>query len=180
MYQEQKFDLHGLAGLSERQISEHLGLYAGYVKNVNEILGSGQELTRRIGFEFNGMRLHELYFGSLSASPRKLTSQGQLENALAARFGGYETWLADFKKVGATRGTGWVLLVHDAKAQKLHDLWVQSHEIGHLGGTDILIALDMWEHAYLFDYLPSEKGRYIDAFFSNLDWSKVEERFITK
>ena len=168
MYQEQKFDFKGLLGLSDKQISEHLKLYSGYVKNANEKFSS---------FEFNGMRLHELYFESLSAMPGKLSPENELGKVIAARFGSFETWLAEFKKLGTTRGIGWALLVCDKKANTLHNVWVQSHEIGHLAGCEVLVAMDMWEHAFLLDYLPSEKAKYIEAFFSNLDWNVVEKRF---
>jgi superoxide dismutase, Fe-Mn family len=168
MYTEQKFELRGLPGLSEKQISEHLKLYAGYVKNANEKFSS---------FEWNGMRLHELYFETLSPKPGTLDWQSNVSKAIVSKFGSYDAWLADFKKIGLTRGIGWVLLVRDAKNDFLHNIWIASHDIGHLAGCDILLAMDMWEHAFLLDYLPSEKAKYIDAFFNNLDWSIIKKRW---
>lgn len=191
MYSEQQFNLPAMQGLSEKQIAEHLKLYAGYVKNTNELLeklhkGETEgwdaytlnELRRRIGFEWNGMRLHELYFGALGGSHS--TSSGQAgstpSDTLKAKLGDFDGWLKRFKAAGAARGIGWMLLVHDKQSGMLENIWVNDHDVGHLAGADVIIAMDVWEHAFLFDYLPAQRKDYIEAFFANLNWNKVEER----
>lgn len=190
MYTEQTFSIGTLDGLSERQIAEHLKLYAGYIKNVNALLEKipvleenpaensivVSELRRRLGFEWNGMRLHEYYFEALGGARRR--EAPALSKALADRHGGMESWLSRFKTAGMMRGIGWVLLSLDAKTGDLLTSWVADHEIGTLAGAPILLAMDVWEHAYLLDYLPSQRKDYIETFFKNLDWGVVEERFI--
>lgn len=184
-YTAKNYNLKGLAGLSDKQIEVHLGLYAGYVKNVNLLLeklemGRAQgwdevamaELQRRFGFEFNGMRLHEYYFDQFVSGGVEGDS---LQKALAQHFGSFENWKADFVRVGKMRGIGWALLVRDG--ENLLNIWVSDHEVGHLGGLEVILAMDVWEHAFLIDYLPSERAKYIDAFFENVKWGVVEGRF---
>lgn len=182
-----------LDGLSEKQISEHLKLYAGYVKNVNLIeseLGrlmedseknavELSELKRRYAFEWNGMRLHELYFDALG-NATKPSDESSLASAVVKRYGSWAAWEAQFRALGAMRGIGWVLLVHDKHTDTLQSIWVSDHEVGHLAGTDVLLAMDMWEHAFLLDYLPGQKKDYVSAFLKNLNWKKIEERFSGK
>jgi len=188
MYSEQKFSLPELTGLSAKQIDIHLKLYAGYVKNVNALSAKAEELmtdteknalvlselTRRYAFEFNGMRLHELYFEALGGNGAMI--EGKLKSAIEKQFGSIEKFLAELTGLGLMRGIGWVLLVRDSKADIMKIIWVSDHEIGHLAGTEVLLALDMWEHAFMIDYVPAQKGDYIKAFLSNLNWSVVESR----
>ncbi|HBM45677.1 MAG: Manganese/iron superoxide dismutase-like protein [Parcubacteria group bacterium GW2011_GWF2_38_76] len=190
IYPEKNFGLTSLPGLSEKQISEHIKLYAGYVKNINSLNEKLEkmrmdanadayiiaELKRRIGFEFNGMRLHDFYFGDLGGNG-VITEDGKLKSALASQYGSFENWLKDFKATAMMRGTGWAILYYDEEIKRFFSVWVSSHEIGHLAGLKILIALDVWEHAFLFDYLPSQRKEYIEAYLSNLNWPKIENRF---
>lgn len=196
-YEEKKFALTNLRGLSDRQITEHLKLYSGYVKNTNGLLEKIDllqkadnpdtytiaELRRRLGFEFNGMRLHEYYFDCLGPSTsidttqdKPLGASGQLKTMLEDQFGSFDNWLKEFKAAGLMRGIGWVILCYDPTVNALHNTWVTDHEVGHLAGLPIILAMDVWEHAYLLDYLPSQRKEYIEAFFSNLNWQKIEAR----
>ncbi|MFA5946424.1 MAG: Fe-Mn family superoxide dismutase [Patescibacteria group bacterium] len=188
MYTEQKFELLELKGLSAKQIDVHLKLYAGYVKNVNalatkidELKADSEknalalsELTRRYAFEFNGMRLHELYFEALSGDG--VMADGALKTAIENQYGSTDKFLAELTAVGLMRGIGWVLLVRDSKNDSIRIIWVSDHEVGHLAGTDVILAMDMWEHAFMVDYVPAQKGDYIKAFFANVNWGVVENR----
>jgi len=188
MYEAKTFNLRPLEGLSERQMSEHLKLYAGYVKNVNTLMGRVEalaknteehayelsEVRRRLGFEFNGMRLHEYYFEQFEASE---ASESALRSHIEAQFGSYDAWKAAFTSVAKMRGVGWALLMQDVRTGTLHNVWVSDHEVGHLAGQKVLLACDVWEHAFLLDYLPGERGNYIEAFFNNLNWQVAEARF---
>ncbi len=188
-YSELTFNLPEMTGLSAKQIEAHLKLYAGYVKNANAIntklaelmtdstanILALSELTRRYGFEWNGMRLHEIYFSGLGGNG---IIEGILANKIAEQFGSIDTWKTEVKSMSMMRGIGWVLLVHDASANILKNIWVSDHEIGHLAGTNVLFALDVWEHAYLVDYLPAQRADYVSAVFANLNWPSSESRFI--
>jgi len=189
-YKEQQFNLSHLEGISEKQIKVHIGLYSGYVKHVNLIREKIQELEkdkekntyiiaelrRRFSFEFDGMRMHEYYFEALNNGAQDI-SDGDLKNALIEKYGSYKDFIEHFKAVGMSRGIGWTVLCWDTKVKTPHVIWVGDHELGTLSGLPILIAMDMWEHAFMVDYVPTEKGEYVNAFLANLNWSVVEKRF---
>lgn len=190
-YEVRKFNLPELKGLSQKQIEVHLSLYEGYVKHVNLIMekiaamkeadaeGNAYamaEVRRRLGFEFDGMRLHEYYFEQFEGGQQG-NPESALAKAAAERYGSGEKFLAHIKEVAGTRGIGWVLVYWDAVGKTLHTAFVNDHETGQLTTLPIILALDLWEHAYMVDYLPSEKKNYIDAFFDNLNWTVCETRF---
>jgi Fe-Mn family superoxide dismutase len=193
-YKEQSFDhLHGLHGISDEQIAEHLKLYAGYVKQVNglneqlaELLGKGKasgkdpafaELTRRLGFEYNGMILHEYYFSNLrpGGEPTPPASSG-VAQALGEAFGTLDAWRTDFQAMGDMRGIGWVILFQDPATDRLTNHWVTLHQDGVPAGFKPLLVMDVWEHAFMRDYKATDKARYVEAFFRNIDWPVVERR----
>ena len=185
-YIQKNFDnLLGLVGLSDAMLTNHFTLYGGYVKNVNAIsdllgttkLGSPEynELKRRFGWEFNGMRLHELYFENLTKSGKVLTKKSNLFKAIEKSFGSYEKWLEDFKATGMIRGIGWAALVNDRASGALMNIWIGEHDMGQLCQQDILLVMDVWEHAYMTDY-GIKRVDYINAFINNIDWQVVEGR----
>lgn len=187
-YEAKTFFLPPMDGLSETQITEHLKLYAGYVKNTNALLekiatleaGTPEwaELTRRFGFEFNGMRLHEYYFSQFEPSTDSASSpQAALKKELEAQYGSFDAWKSQVSNTAMMRGIGWVLLVQDETNGNLLTVWVSDHELGQLGGQKILFALDVWEHAYTVDYKPTERAKYIEVFWKNVSWQKVEGCF---
>ncbi len=190
-YQERTFTLPDLDGLSKASIDAHLGLYAGYVKNCNQLedtLGvlradaeknthAIAELTRRLPFEWNGMRMHEYYFAQFEHQAAALDHDGALGLALAEQFESVETWEKQFRAVGAMRGPGWAVLYFDPNTKTFENIWVAEHHLGHLAGLPIILALDVWEHAFLLDYGTTARGKYIDACFKNYNWSVMEERF---
>jgi Fe-Mn family superoxide dismutase len=193
-YVEQTFDnLRGLDGISADQIGEHLALYTGYVRQVNALTeelavlrergrASGRdqefaELTRRLGFEYNGMVLHEYYFSNLRAGggPRPAPTS-KVAQALAESFDSVLNWHTDFHAIGSMRGIGWALLCQDPVTLRLSNYWVSLHQNGVPASFKPLLVLDVWEHAFMRDYKATEKGRYIEAFFRNVDWPMVERR----
>lgn len=192
-YSPKTFNLPTLQGISEKQVKVHLALYEGYVKHVNLIMEklafvrAGElsldpylvaELRRRFAFEFDGMRMHELYFAQLGNGGRRTEDGSALAATASAKYGnGIDGLVAHVREVAGTRGIGWVVVYADPSVETLHTVFVNDHEVGQLAGLPILLALDLWEHAYMIDYVPAEKKNYIDAFFANLNWSVVEKRF---
>ena len=190
-YEEKKFDIPSLAGLSEKQVAEHLKLYVGYVKHVNLIVENVEELSRsseknayliseirrRFAFEFDGMRMHEYYFESFVGGKHEHNASHPLLVALTEQYGSFENWSTQFKTTAGSRGIGWTILSHDSRTGNLINHSVGDHELGHLAGLHVILALDMWEHAYMIDYTPGEKKQYIEAFFENLNWGVSESRF---
>ena len=197
-YTPQSFDhLSGLEGISDAQIKEHLELYAAYVKNVNllneqlaELRGKSKpsgtdpqfaEITRRLGFEYNGMILHEYYFSNLKkAADPAPQSASALAQALSGSFPGVEKWKEDFQAIGGMRGIGWVILFEDPATGRLGNHWVSMHQNGIPAGFKPLLVMDVWEHAFMRDYKATEKAKYIEAFFRNVDWQMVDKRLRTE
>jgi len=191
-YKAKDFQLSGLTGISDQTLEIHFGLYKGYVDNTNKLTqqleelssknqASGTnpayaELTRRLGFEYNGMVLHEYYFGNMKAQA-SAQPNGELKKALEDSFGSLDTFMTDFKAIGGMRGVGWAILFQDPATGKLSNHWITLHEHGHPAGFKPLLVMDVWEHAFLFDYKPSEKAKYLDAFIANVDWDAVDQRF---
>ena len=192
-YAERQFsNLSGLNGISAEQIEQHLKLYAGYVTNTNklneqlaELIKAGDtaspkfgELTRRMGFEYNGMRLHEYYFDNMTAGGTELDTSSALAGAINENFGNFDTWKADFFGVGKMRGVGWAILAQDPISGKLSNHWITLHEEGNVVGFQPIVVMDVWEHAFTVDYKPTERAKYIEDFMSNIDWQRVGSRLI--
>lgn len=188
-FEEKKFNIPKLKGISEKSIEEHLKLYAGYVKNANLIIDKMGELDsekdayisgemfRRFSFEYNGIRNHEVYFSSLSLGAKDFNSESELGKRILELFGSLETFISEFKNLALTRGIGWAMLWYDKEDDKFLASWVDEQHLGQLQGCTPIIALDMWEHSYVADYQPSGKKQYIEDFFANLNWEYVEKRF---
>ena len=177
-----------LEGIGEEQIAQHWTLYEGYVKNVNllnEKLSAlaekkdfgpeFAELKRRLGFEYDGMILHEHYFGVLKSGQKPLGDGSELTKLLKKSFGGFENWLREFSAIGKMRGVGWAILYFDPRAQALTNHWIGLHEEGHPAGFAPLLVMDAWEHAYMVDGGVDARPAYVEAFLKNVDWQKVEK-----
>ena len=192
-YKATTFNLPEIKGLSEKQITAHLGLYEGYVKHVNHLREqihdlqdadeekyayAVMELRRRLGFEFNGMRMHEYYFKQFEGNSKAPNQDSALKQAVSAKYGSWNGFINHFTTVGMSRGIGWTVLYQDPEGGTVHTAWVTDHELGQLGGLPIILAMDMWEHAFMVDYLPSEKKQYIEAFLAATNWSVCEGRMV--
>ena len=185
MYKAMDFSrLIGLPGMSDTLLANHFTLYQGYVTNTNKLVdlmkekevGTPEfaELHRRFGWEWNGMRLHELYFGNMTKGGVNL-SERVLKQKIVSTWGSVENWQKEFIAMGAMRGIGWVILAHDKREGKVFNIWVNEHDTGHLAGTTALLVMDVFEHAYMSDY-GLKRADYINAFISSIDWHSVEER----
>jgi Fe-Mn family superoxide dismutase len=180
--------LLGMEGLSDTLLNNHFTLYQGYVANTNKLLDTCAqlkdektttpefgELHRRLGWEFNGMRLHEYYFENLGGKGQ-IDKNGPLARKLAGDFGSFEAWEKDFRAIGAMRGIGWTALYQDATNGRLINFWINEHDQGHPASCTLILIMDVFEHAYMVDY-GLKKAGYIDAFFKNLNWQAAEARF---
>ena len=134
------------------------------------------ELKRRWSFEANGVRLHEYYFEALKSGQPGLGEGSDLTKDLKRQFGGFASWRKEFAAVGKLRGIGWAVLSCDPRTGDLVNVWITSHEDGHPVGFAPLLVLDVWEHAYMVDWAAGGRAEYVDAFFKNVDWARVERR----
>jgi len=180
--------LLGMEGFSEALLKNHFTLYQGYVTNTNKVLDildgmlkAGNtavpeyaELKRRLGWEFNGMRLHEYYFENLGGKGG-IDQAGKLAAKLAADFGSVEAWEKDFRATGAMRGIGWAVLYQDSANGRLINFWINEHDVAHPAGCTPILIMDVFEHAFMLDY-GLKRADYIEAFFKNIDWKAAEAR----
>jgi Fe-Mn family superoxide dismutase len=194
-YKARKFNLSHLQGISDETLEMHFQLYEGYVKETNklnekiaEFLEDGKvdqeefaeysELNRRLGFEYNGMVLHEYYFDNLKSGggtgdPNRASA---FRKATEQSFGSYDIWKAEFVGIGKMRGVGWAICYENPANGQLSNHWITLHETGNVAGFNPVLVMDVWEHAFILDYKPADRPKYIEAFFSNIDWNMVEKR----
>jgi superoxide dismutase, Fe-Mn family len=196
LYKAKQFDLSGLKGISDQTLEMHFKLYEGYVKETNrltdklsEFIKDGKvdheempeysELTRRLGFEYNGVVLHEYYFENLESGGGlgDADRESLFFKAAESSFGRYDIWKADFVGIGKMRGVGWAICYENPANGRLSNHWITLHEIGNVAGFNPILVMDVWEHAFLLDYKPAERPKYIEAFFSNINWTAVDRRF---
>lgn len=194
IYKPKSFNLSGLDGISEKTLEMHFKLYEGYVTNTNvlteriaAILSDGKvdqeevpaysELTRRLGFEYNGMVLHEYYFGNMKRQGGgDAARDSQFRQAVERSYPSYAIWKTDFVGIGKMRGVGWAITYLDPGTGHISNHWITLHETGNVSGFIPLLVMDVWEHAFLLDYKPADRPKYIEAFLSNVDWDSVDAR----
>jgi Fe-Mn family superoxide dismutase len=180
--------LIGMAGFGETLLKNHFTLYQGYVTNTNKVLDALDgmlkadkaatpefaELKRRLGWEFNGMRLHELYFENLGGKA-PLDKDGKLAKKMVESFGSVEAWEKDFRATGAMRGIGWVVMYEDLTNGRLINFWVNEHDVANAAGCQPVLIMDVFEHAFMLDY-GLKRADYIESFFKNINWKAAEAR----
>ncbi|MBI2933674.1 MAG: superoxide dismutase [Planctomycetes bacterium] len=176
--------VRGLKGIADGVIQAHLKLYEGYVTNTNVLnqklaqhkpgTPEWAEMKRRLGFELNGIVLHEYYFEALA--PGGVEASKSVKEALAAEWSSIEAWREEFVAMGKMRGIGWVITYRNPATRKLSNHWIELHHHNHPAGWTPIVVMDVWEHAYS----GMERPAYIEAWLANHDWSLVEQRLAAK
>ena len=160
-YKARQFNLSNLKGISDETLEVHFKLYEGYVKETNnlterisEFIKDGNvdqdempaysELTRRLGFEYNGMVLHEYYFDNLESGGGKgdPDKSAQFTKAAEATFGSYEIWKTDFVGIGKMRGVGWAICYQNPANGRISNHWITLHETGNVAGFNPILVMD--------------------------------------
>ena len=187
MFEAKQFEsINGVEGMSERLMGEHYKLYEGYVKKANEITeklktvdlstaNATQSDIRalKLGYSFavNAIKSHELYFNNLSGKGGQ--PQGWLGSQIEKYFGSFENWLKDMKATGIA-ARGWVWTAYDWQTGSLFNYLGDAHDAFPIWHATPLVALDVYEHAYMIDYGVA-RADYIETFFKNLNWNGAEE-----
>lgn len=182
-----------LNGISQRTIDIHWGkLYQGYVKKFQEIQEKLQtadesqanatfselrELEVEKTFAANAVILHEAYFDVLGGSGKPT---GKILDQIVKNYHSFDEWLGHFKALGMA-SRGWVVLAYDFNEGRLRNYIADAHNLYGVWGTAPLVVLDVYEHAYFIDF-GSDRKSYIEAYFRNLNWEKIDKKFqkITK
>lgn len=191
-YEAKNYDglLGKVDGLNDDLLKMHFKLYQGYVNNTNTLMDKLQELNtsgknrtpefaglkRMLGWEFDGMLLHEYYFDNLGGNKKPLDAQDPLRKKMEADFGGFDQWKSDFIATGAIRGIGWVVTYVEPKQGRLVNEWINEHDLGHLAGAKPILVMDVFEHAYITQF-GIDRPKYLDVFFNNINWDVVSERY---
>lgn len=182
--------LLGMQGFSADLLHNHFNLYHEYVKTMNTLAAAleglaagGQEdsseyagLKRRLGQEYNGVCLHELYFENLGGQ-NEMRIGSSLTQKLAESFGSYKNWEEDFKTTASLRGVGWAVLCQDHVTGQLNNFWLDEQQSEVPADRKPLLVLDAWEHSYIMDY-GLKRPEYLESFFKNIDWNVVDKRVI--
>ena len=175
-----QFDLSRVQRIWTRTLEVHLGLYKGYVEQLNKLTENGRgdpdSFVRRFAFEHNGVVLHEHFFDALSGDAVPMQRTGALAGELKRSFGGYGEWQSDVRELASVRGIGWVALVKSAATGRLHNVWIDLHQLSVPAMTDVLLLIDLWEHAWLLDYAPKDRGKFVSDLIEQVNWSVVEAR----
>lgn len=191
-YEALNFDnlLGNVDGLNDDLLKTHFKLYQGYVNNTNILLEKIAALNvdgkstppefagfkHMLGWEYDGMVLHELYFGNLGGGKQTLKSDSPLMQKIVNDYGSYDNWKNDFVSTGTIRGIGWVILYQDPKSDRLINTWIGEHDLGHLAGGTPILVMDVWEHAYITQF-SIDRAQYIKVFFDNINWKTVTQRY---
>ena len=180
-YKVREFNLSKVEGISSEALQDHLTLYKGYVDNTNRMLkeiqgAGGKEAEHRLAFEFNGMKLHELFFETLGGPGSAMSTSGVLAEAMDISYGGAKGWRERFLAVSRTRGIGWVISARETATNRLLTFWIDEHHFGLPANLKPIILLDLWEHAYLKDFGVKRREEYVDVVLHNLDWSVIDKR----
>lgn len=181
--------LKGLAGITDEQTEVHLKLYNGYVTRSNKLnetlcnmVNEGKaatpeysELKRRAGWEHNGVILHELYFENLTPKAGAGTDS-QFAQAVSKQFGSFETWKTDFLGVAKMPGVGWAVAYYDPSRKVFDNYWIDRHDVGHPAGYRPVLVMDLWEHAWSVYLKPTDRAKYLEDFFANVNWKAADSR----
>lgn len=177
--------LIGLKGLSDQLMKNHFTLYQGYVTNTNKLLDEVHalikegkvatpefsELKRRFGWEFNGMRLHELFFRCLSKETKQPSDK--LKQLITKQYGSWENYEKELKAISTMRGIGWAVTYYDISTGQLFNCWVNEHDVGHLATCAPVMVIDVFEHAFMIDY-GVKRADYIEAITKAINWQEME------
>ena len=194
LYEAKTYELHGLEGISDRTLETHFALYEGYVKETNNLTTRIRNFWRTvisiwknspvIRSSSAGMALNITAWSCTNTiltiswrhGSRDPGARSPFRRAAEDSFGTYETWKVDFVGVGKMRGVGWVVCYFNPYTGRLTNHWITLHESGHIARFIPILVMDVWEHAFILDYKPSERASYIESFFANINWNTVEHR----
>ncbi|MDA0772808.1 MAG: twin-arginine translocation signal domain-containing protein [Cyanobacteria bacterium] len=167
-------------GLSPEMINNHLGLYAKYVDKVNQSeaemrAGEITELgMKNLAFSLNGMALHDIYFSNMNSSKSKASKA--LSKAINESYGSFDSYYRNLTNI-ATQVKGWSITAVNLLNGKLINYGTEDHSANFPNFVMPILALDVYEHAYVIDFGDDGKNSYLDSFTAIIDWDLVSRRY---
>src|SRR5271157_376593 len=118
-------------------------------------------VLRDYSFNFNGHMLHSTFWQCMAPADKAgKAPSGKLGDKINADFGSFDAFKAQFSDAAkSVEGSGWALLAYEPETDALVIAQAEKHNLGHLVGLPILLALDVWEHAYYLQYV-NDRGKF--------------------
>jgi Fe-Mn family superoxide dismutase len=135
-------------------------------------------VLRDLSFNLDGHKLHSIFWPNM-APPGKGGGKpgGAIADKINAEFGSFENFKKLFSDAAKTvEGVGWALLLYDPEADRLVLTQIEKQNLMHLAELPILLAIDVWEHAYYLQY-KNDRASYVDNWWNVVNWDDVEQRF---
>jgi Fe-Mn family superoxide dismutase len=188
-------NLATVEGISQEQLNQHIGLYNGYVKRINDIesqivtsqpdaleganstYSPFRELHLEQSYALNGVILHEAYFENLGGSKTPPTKTELVHKIFTQEFGSWDNYVNHLLAVGKAM-RGWAMTAYNLRDHRVHNYGLDLHNQGVPVYVIPLLVLDVYEHAYMIDF-GTRRPAYLDAFVRNVDWSVVDDRLKT-
>jgi Fe-Mn family superoxide dismutase len=180
--------------ISEEQLTlHHAKHHQAYVTGANAILEKLDKARKEnadldmkatlkeLSFHIGGYRLHSLFWENMAPSGKGGGGlpKGELGKAIDAEFGKFERFKKEFTQAASSaEGSGWAVLTHCMKTNRLLIMQLEKHNVNVIPGFRILMALDVWEHAYYVDYR-NDRAKFIEGFWNLVNWEEVNTRFVT-
>ncbi|HUN55021.1 MAG TPA: superoxide dismutase [Smithella sp.] len=175
--------------LSEEQLMIHVEKHhRSYVNNGNAILEKLDKAHRgeadldmkstlkELSFNIGGHILHCLFWGNLLPAAKYEEPGGALNKMLIAEFGSMERFKKEFTQAAqSVEGSGWAALVFCHHTERLLLMQIEKHNVNVYPMHNILMILDVFEHAYYLDY-KNDRAKYIEAFWKHVNWKEVAAR----
>lgn len=186
-------NLSTVEGISQNQLSQHVELYNGYVKRINEIDGlikatpqdvldkansaynPYRELHVEQSYALNGVVLHEYYFENLGGTTGRAPADAPtFQKVVGEEFGSWDNYVKHLVAVGKSM-RGWALTGYNMRDHRVHNYGLDLHNQTVPMDVIPLLVLDVYEHAYMIDF-GTKRAAYLEAFMRNVNWAVVEDR----
>jgi len=178
--------------ISEGQLRIHHDKHhQGYVSSANMIFEKLEKARKEnsdldikstlktLSFNVGGHILHSLFWSNMAPSGEGEGGKPkeQLAEAIIQEFVSVERFKKEFTEAAnSVEGSGWAALTIDENTKRLVMMQIEKHNMNLYPNFQILMVLDVWEHAYYLDY-QNLRAKFIEAFWNVVNWSEIEKRF---
>jgi len=176
--------------MSEEQLRIHYTKHhQAYVGSANQVLlrldtardtktdMDMKAVLKELSFHIGGHVMHSLFWSSLAPEGKGgAKPTGTLNDVLEKEFGGFDRFKKEFTQAAASvEGSGWAALAYCRQTERPILMQIEKHNVNVVPQFRILMALDVFEHAYYLDYR-NDRGKYIEAFWNIVNWESANKR----